>query len=182
MRTLNPEQFASLTQRVTEPRYLVQITLDRTYYCSSHGDVVWKGQTWSGNDLVVGQVSPERCSLKVGNSDYRHTAAAMSGAYQRQPVQVWWAYQHAPQAYAEAGYWADDYAEGQTITPILLFDGLVSSCPSIGLQMDIEAETQPPRQFPSTRIRAPLANHLPPVGFTLTWGGEVYRIETRKNG
>lgn len=178
-RELSPAQEFAFGNFATAPRYLVRIDLDGPYHYATADTVEWSGQTWIPSQIKMGTVANDTAQLWIENDGHRHSLNAVSGVYMRKPVQIWSAYNTPVVPYAEEGYWDEDYAEtSELTTPILLFDGIVSSARPVENEwLQITATRLPPKFFPSERWRAPLANHLPAVGQVIEFGTAIITFE-----
>ena len=96
MRTLSAEQQFVTSGPVTEPQYLIEITLDQPYYWATRRQAVLNGNTFTVGRVQLAQVSGSRAELRVDNHDYTYTNGALDGDYLRQPVRIWWAYDALP--------------------------------------------------------------------------------------
>lgn len=184
MRTITTDLLGEISgDQATLPVYLVEITLDQPYTLSTAQPLNWNGKSWINGLIGDGtlQATPDNASFAIENMDDRFTAAALNGGFQRQPVKIWWAYGLGEYGeYFEEGYIDDDYIQGPEIgKPELLFSGLISATPEIGMWLRIEATRATPRGYPRLRVRPPIANHLTPSGANIVFGGETYRVETR---
>lgn len=101
MRTLSAEQQFVTDGPVTEPQYLIEITLDQPYYWSTRSDTEHNGNTYTVGAVQLGAVSGDRAELRVDNHGYAYTQGALDGTYLRQPCRVLWAYGALPVASAE---------------------------------------------------------------------------------
>lgn len=182
MRLLTDSQALQVQGPVCEPLYLIKLALDELMHISTRQEVDYDGQTWLRGNVVLERVTPDSATLRIWNGDYAHTMAALTGAYQRKPISIWWAYNAGSTGdYVESGYLVPGYAVGSAAAPapILLFSGMVSAIPEIGEWLRIEASRAPPRGYPRWRIVPPIANHLAPSGAVLSYGGETYKVEAR---
>src|SRR5690606_693390 len=109
MKPFKPAQENAIAGPITTPQYLVYIELDQPYYWSTYADVTAMGQDWSRSGVRVGNVSGSSASLMVENDDYLDTENALSGAYQRGEVRIYWAYTIPDSPYVEEGYWEEGY-------------------------------------------------------------------------
>lgn len=164
MRTLSTEQAAAVAGPVTEPQYLVEITLDSPRFLSTRATVILSGNTYTTGDLQVGPVRHDSAELMIANHDDSLTAGAEDGAFLRQPVKILWAY----------GAATGDASEP---VPITRFEGIISATPEIGEWIKVECSPTPPKLYPFQRLRPPTANFLPSAGYVLAWDGAVLRIE-----
>lgn len=162
MITLSPEQEAAVAGPVTAPQFLIEIELDQPYFFSTRADVTVDGNTYVAGAVQLGRVSHDSAELMINNHDYRHTGNALDGAYLRSPVRVLWAY---------------DQDADPAPAPIVLFEGIISATPQVGNWLSISCRRTPPRVYPFTKLRPPLANHLPSAGYMLQFDGQVLRIE-----
>lgn len=101
MKTLSAEQQFVTAGPVTEPQYLVEITLDQPYYWSTRADTEHNGNTYTVGMVQLGNVSGQRAELRVDNHGYSFTQGALDGTFLRQPVRVLWAYGALPVPTAE---------------------------------------------------------------------------------
>jgi len=155
VRTLDAGQITATDGPVTEPQYLVDIELDIPLFLSSRADV----GGYTAGLLRMGRVAPDSVELLIENYDYRHTTNAQDGVYLRKPVKIWWAY-------------GDE-------TRILMFDGVVFGTPMISEWLSVTVRREPPRLYPFTKLRQPLANFLPSAGYVIQFDGQVLKIEGR---
>lgn len=162
MITLSPEQEAAVAGPVTAPQFLIEIELDQPYFFSTRADVTVDGNAYVAGDVQLGRVSHDHADLMVINTDYRHTGNALDGVYLRSPVRVLWAY---------------DQDADPAPAPIVLFEGIISANPQVGEWLSVTCRRTPPRVYPFTKLRPPLANHLPSAGYMLQFDGQVLRIE-----
>lgn len=162
MITLSPEQEAAVAGPVTEPQFLIEIELDQPYFFSTRKTVLLGGANYVAGDVRLGRVSRDSAELMINNHDYRHTNDALDGVYMRAPVRILWAYNQDASP-------APD--------PIVLFEGIISATPQPGEWLSVTCSRTPPGVYPFTKLRPPLANHLPSAGYMLQFDGQVLRIE-----
>lgn len=162
MINFSPEQEAAVAGPVTEPQYLIEIELDQPYFFSTRAGVFWDGNAYGAGEVQLGRVSHDSAELTIDNHDFRHTGNALDGYYLGSPVRVLWAY---------------DQDADPAPAPIVLFDGIISATPQVGDWLAVSCRRTPPRVYPFTKLRPPLANHLPSAGYMLQFDGRVLRIE-----
>lgn len=181
MKTLTAAQAATVAGPVSEPQFLVEITLDQPYYWSTRSVREYNGNTYQTGGVQVLRVSDDSCTLRIDNHDWSFTNGALDGDFLRQPVSVLWAYESKAQAlYVERGYWEPGYTSEYDDTPpdvIPRFEGIINATPEIGEWITVECSKTPPRFYPFRKLRPPLANHLPSSGYLLTFDGDLLRIE-----
>lgn len=181
MRTLTPAQEAAVAGPVTAPCYLLEVSLDEMHYWSTRNQIEHDDNTFVPAQIQLGRMSNNEVQFSFYNADYQWTQGCVDGVYLRKVVRVWWAYgpHHAP-LYVNTGYWDDGYTEEPDTTapdPILLFDGLIYSFPTIDDWVTIVARRTPPRLFPNLIMRPPFANFLPAPGYTVTFDGSILQIQ-----
>lgn len=181
MRNLGPTQQSAVYQAGTEPRYFVKINLGEDQLLSTGADGQWQGEQYVSGYLRVLGVSGDRANLEIWNEDYQYTIGAMNGAYLRNRVQVFWAYEGDPRAhYVEPGYWEKGYTYGPSTTQptaILIFDGIISGTPRVDEWLTVHCARETPKTWPSKKIRPPFANFAPSAGYTMNFDGQTIRIE-----
>lgn len=186
MRTLDPYLQLFVDKTITEPRYLVSLTLNEPMNLSSRGGVSVLDEWWEPSELQIENVGLDTASIRIWNQDYEFTAGAVSGAYIRSPVQIYACYPVGvldPYIVDVDGnpsdYWPVNYVQSPTsTTPLLMFDGFIIGTPEIGEWLTIECQRSLPKRYPLQKIRPPIANYLPATGMLVPWKGEVYRIES----
>lgn len=187
MRDLTTTQENSVNGPGTEPRYFIKIQLDQEYNFSTRDEGVLNGETYITGHVRPGKLTNGEFELEVWNEGYKHTQNALSGAYLRSTVKVWWAYGPDPRAhYVTPGYWQEGYTEGpetDTPTAILMFDGVISGTPDVDQWLTVLCQRETPKTWPSRRIRPPFANFAPSAGYTLRFDNQTLRIQGRnRNG
>lgn len=183
MKTLTPEQLATVQAQVTGPRYLMEIELDEPRYWSTREPTEWNGNLFEMGYLRMGNVSNEQANFAFFNEDYVHTNNALNGVYMRRSVRIWWAYGPAKNGgvhYVNPGYWDEGYTispeEGDP-EPILKFEGMIFATPEINKWITVMARQTPPKRYPSPRLKPPFANHLPSAGYTVQFDSTALTIE-----
>lgn len=186
MQVLTPEQEAAVTAQATAPCYVMEIELDDTYRWSTRQRVVWGEGVFEKGFIKIDTITNEQTSFSFYNGDYSHTNNALNGVYMRKRVRIWWAYGAANNGgvhYVDPGYWDEGYTveptEGEP-TPILKFDGIIYSTPSIDNWISVIASQTPPKRYPNPRLKPPFANFTPSAGYTVQFNNTVMTIEGRR--
>lgn len=181
MLDLTPLQEQSVSAEVRRPNFLVTITLDQTLRYATRADTTWQGNFYEAGKIQLGRVSHKQAEFKIDNHDYSFTAGALAGSYMRAPVEIYWAYEGVLESeYVEPGYWAEGYVQGAgslILNPILIFRGMIYETPRIENWLSVVCHRMPPRLYPFRKLRPPLANHTPSVGYTITFNGQVLNIQ-----
>ena len=179
MRTLSTVQAAQVAGPVTTPQYLIVLSLDQDYYLSTRKSVGWFGVEWVADGRVeVESVSPDEATIRLDNLSFEHTANILAGAYAGNVLSVLQGYTTEDVPYIDSDYWAADYVDsGDLMQPIVLFSGVIHSFPAIDSQVVIRAKRLPPKRYPFTRLRPPIANHLPGDGYVVTFDGDTLTVE-----
>ena len=171
MKTLSSQAVAASTATVIRERYLVEIMTPAPMRLSTLGDVVWRGQNWSGNGVLVSKIQElagggQSASLTLPDADSLFTALVLSADIRGIAVEIFRLYGDAPFVEADA---------------IQMFSGITDGCEiggervTIGLSTAGRARANAPRRY----WAAPLANHIPPPGETLRWGGSELLLGIR---
>lgn len=184
MRDLGYIASGAIEAEILDPCHLVSITLLTPMFLSTRDGVSAMGEYWTPSNLQLGTVSSESADLKVHNTNYQYTLAAMQGALLRQPVKIFTAFSWPGgdmPPYVTPGYVAEGYIVSTGVMlPILRFDGYISQIGEFdesGEWLPIQCIKSLPKKY-GRRIRAPFANHLPVNGQLVEWEGETYRIES----
>lgn len=165
-----------------QPCFLIEITLDETLYLSTNQEYVLGDITYERGH-IVGQIeiAQDRAAFGIVNWDFRHTTPALTGAYQRAPVKIWWTEGYElPTLLVEEGYFDEGYYTlDERRAPMLVFQGNVSEFNQIDTVLGIVASRSAARRYPTLRVLPPIANYVRPEGSVITLGGNTYRLEPR---
>lgn len=158
MRDLDTSQEGVVAGPVTEPQYLVSLELDMPLFFSTFSTRDFDGQTYNRGEIRLGKVTPREAEVLVWNQDDVWTDGSLTGSFQRSPVKIHWAYSDTD--------------------PILLFDGIINNTtPQNDGWLRVQCTRTSPKLYPGTRIRPPLANHLPAVGYSIQFDGVTITVE-----
>lgn len=170
MITLTSAAQAALTERVTCPIYLVEIDFDPTSRLSTHGDVSWNGEAWSGaQSLKVSGLTADgsgsgRATVLIGNADLAMGALVLNQGAADKAITIW-------------GGDADALAAAD---PVLLFSGVIASAEVSEAAVTFQCAAAGTRtQMSPRRYIGPSAgfNSLIPAGTKIRFGTSVYTLE-----
>lgn len=172
-----------LEQASTSPTYLIYSMFGDEKYRSTNGDITIDGQLYSGGEYGVSGMNnwtsarvrfPATTTLMdtfIGGT-WRGMACKIYLMVTANYPQIW-----------EEGYAQDGYAEqGFTVKdPALLLDGvMVGGAASRMLEIDVMHKGHLGQWTPRFRVGKPVANHLPPAGTQISWGGVVFTLEAQQ--
>lgn len=181
MKELTPEVIETLAGPVVEPCFLIEIELDDVMHLSTRQRFEYGGITYEPG-LVQGlHISQSEASFGLVNEGYKHTTPALTGAYQRAPVRVWWTDGAEPTPLlVDDGYFSEDYydADGRQ-APTLVFRGNVMQFSQITSVLGVVATRSAARRYPTQRVLPPIANFVRPEGAVLQFGTTTFRLEPR---
>lgn len=181
MKSLSPETIAALAHAVQEPCFLIEIELDEVMHLSTHGRYEVGGTVYEPGKVQGLQVTVDQASFGLVNEDFRHTMPALTGAYQRAPVKIWWT-QGLEQAHliVDSGYFAEGYYNpDDREAPMLVFQGNVSQFDQITSVLGVVATRSAARHYPSLRVLPPIANFVRPEGTVIQFGNFTFRLDPR---
>lgn len=164
------------------PCFLIEIKLGETLYLSSRQEFTYGGITYeSGRIVGEVQISQDEALFGLINESYRYTTPALTGVYQRAPVNIWWSEGVAAQIpIVDPGYFEDFYYSiEERRAPILLFQGNISRFSQITSVLGVVASRSAARRYPTLRVLPPVANYVAPEGAVFTLNGNTYRLESR---
>lgn len=183
MQPLTAEQEAAVEANAGYPNYIFRIELDEAKFWSTNAETTdGSSITYTPGYIKFGSKTNDELRFSFWNQDYIHTENCVSGAYLRNPVEVYWHYTPsvAP-PYWESGYAEEGYVDGggDSTQPneIEIFSGFIYSTPRIGDWIEVIARPSPPKFYPNTIIRKPIANFLPPPGYSVEFDGAILQIE-----
>lgn len=181
MRTVLPLASGSIDRIITEPRYLIQLELDRVINVSTHDDLSIDGISWVQGEVQFMNASDTGAVFRIYNTNYKYTEGAVRGSYHLKPVTIY-------AAYPRHGEWAPYIDDPDYVDPVYfvytdavaffeIFSGRIAEITEIGEWLTIRCEKNETTRYPKVKLRSPLANHLPSPGTLIQWQGSTYRIE-----
>ena len=182
MKELPVEVEEGLDAPTIEPTLLIELELDEPLYLSTWGEYTYGEKTYvPGYVIDQPEISQDQCAFSIINEDYRHTTAALTGAYLRLPVSIYWS-DGAPVPFpiVEPGYFEEDYYEWDgRPAPILLFRGNLTQFTQITSVLGVVATRSAARRYPTLRVLPPIANFVRPEGAIVHFGDYTFRLEPR---
>jgi len=181
MKPISPEAAGALAGPVIEPCFLIEIELDEVMHLSTRQRFEYGGVTYEPGKVQGLQVSQSEAQFGLINEQYQHTTPALTGAYQRAPVKVWWTQGEEPaQLIVDDGYFAEGYYDSESREPpTLLFQGNLSHFTQITSILGVVASRSAARHYPAKRVLPPIANYVRPEGTVFQFGSFTFRLEPR---
>ena len=167
-RTISASTTTEVAKTITTPHTLVKINYTTPlYYCSS-GDLTWNSISWSGQDIKVSNLNPDKGTgtLTIGDVSGVFGALILQYGIADKDITIYRLYGSTP--------WPSGDEE-------LLFDGVgggVSWDPGKSVTIGLQPAANRMMFAPRIVIDSSLGlNHLPVEGQAITWEGETYILE-----
>lgn len=170
---------------VTDPIYLIEMTLDAPMKLSTRESIAWNGSMWQGGSGLTGGRASIRAaqdwstiSVSLNNGDGALSEFLLSGNWRGQQIKVWQAVLTTG-LYVEDGYVDDGYLDEFSVDVLQLFDGVLSSASRVYPTVELAARRSVGRgvYVPNLRVAAPVFNHLPAPGSVIPWNGDIYELQ-----
>lgn len=183
MRVITADQRALLSERATQPVYLVELFIAGEERFSTNGDRAIGVVSYPGSDIGLSAIDNwQSASIKL-----RATPARVA-----QMLSQVWRYGYCrislltameyPQ-WLQSDYVEESYAiQGRyQAEPILLLDGELTGAAmsSDKVEFTVSHRVTVGRWLPALRIDPPLCNHLPRPGEVIVWENEKFTLEAR---
>ncbi len=156
-RTLSGTISTAIALPVTEPGYLVYLGFDTPIRHSTRATLTWGGYTWTGAlGTRVVSVSESDATIELANSDMSASAIVLNVTLADKACAIYKLY------------------NGDAV---LLFQGFIDACPSIGDRVRLTAKAlATARKVPNKYIAYPLFKWLTPPGTAVKWGNQAVTL------
>lgn len=180
MKELSPGALDWLNSSPIEPCFLIEIELDEVMRLSTRQRYEVDGLVFEPGRVQGLRVAQSEVSFGLINEDYRYTAGALQGVYHRRSVRVWWVEGFELQQLIDPGYVEEGYYTERS-APTLIFQGEISRFSQITSVLGVVATRMAARRFPALQVYPPIANWVAPSGTTLSVGGNILTVRSRKD-
>jgi len=167
-RTLSATTTTEVATTITQPHTLIKIGYTSPlYYCSS-GDLNWDGIAWTGQDITVTNLDPDKGtgSLVIGDVSGVFGAMFLQYGIADIVIDIWRLYGETPWAAGDEEYLFSGVGGGATWAP------------KKSVRISLAPAANRVMFTPRLVIEKSLGfNHLPLEGQLITWEGETYVLE-----
>lgn len=169
MKPLTLATTTALRKTVTAPIALIEIGFEPPVRLSTRGDVMWRGQSWSGvqrvsvSDLAAEGSGAQAAQIEIGNYDLAFGTVILSRGVADRPVRIW---QGDAAAMGE-----DDLT--------LVFEGVIEAA-EVGdaVRITCGPAESAARNFPRRRIGVATGfTHVLPAGTVVRIGANSFTLQ-----